>query len=691
MNKIFRYVMVMASAAVMAMNAYAEELSPIIQRNIPAGCPIESTVINDYGLRTQSKGDATASLTVSIILDSSREQEALNVLAISADPEKCLMYQLEKQGNVYVADIEPGVYDVVALINSDNDNTQIFLFSEDADVTSNKRILLNQRSANLSTNISRKSPSGLDLSLPETGDSGNCSIVDHLLLIKHAYFGTLLQNESAAFRNVCTHLQTNLIPQRFEFVRMDAYSWENGPVFMVIPINWENELNGPSDGGWKTINATFATTPMSSAWAAMQESPAFAMTGYFVVSGKRCNSYISIGNYNHEFPTDRIYYWTPEDYDGYYEYYPVMRSNLIAMADASVTSMPYHLTSEGLIPSGLNLIGSGSMMSDNGYLPENGHPRFSNPLADDAKLANAVPAMVCLPSSTDSESWDHGFMYDYTGRHGEQLGIDAYNFSDVITAAELSQIGGYRRTLKVTRDGEVICSTPGDFVKWLEWGNGSKYGMEVSMSNVLIDGELEGNNTATLLYSATNGYIPTVTSLQLRDNDNVTDRFEKGDNASLELTAGTFAFAGSRRFTYSAPSAVKAEYAPHGSSDFTELALTEIPEYFYLPGYGNYYKASLAGVNRASNDKWYDLRITVEGEDGAMQKQTLSPAFRLETTGGGSGIDSINSDKNVHKCNVYSIDGCVLARGIDNIESLKLDSGIYIVIDNGITRKIIID
>ena len=57
---------------------------------------------------------------------------------------------------------------------------------------------------------------------------------------------------------------------------------------------------------------------MSEAWAATQTPPAFAMTGYLVAADKQCCAYIGMGNYNHEFPTDRCYYWTPEGYDGTY-------------------------------------------------------------------------------------------------------------------------------------------------------------------------------------------------------------------------------------------------------------------------------------------------------------------------------------------------------------------------------------
>lgn len=675
------------AALSISLSGIAAEITPIIQRNVPAGCPMLTSSMKDLAQPAVKAAEGTASLTVTVLLDNSRVQEVQNVLAISTDAEKPNMYELGKSGNVYVGDIAQGVYDIVAFIKSDNEDSQIFLFQEDEEITSTKRILLNQRNATITCRIGRTSPTGGELTLPATGDSGNCSIADHLMMLRHNDFGTLLIDETAAFRKVCTHMSTNVIPKRFTITRMDAFTWEQGPAFIVTPVDFEKEYNGPTIDGWKEVSASFAGTPMSDAWKALQAPPVFAMTGFFITSDRYCNSYVSIGNYNHEFLTDRLYYWTPEGYDGYYQYYPVLRDNLIVMGDASVSSMPYRMTADGLVPSGLNLAGSGCMMLVDGRIPATGHPRFSAPLPENAKLGNSVPALVCFPSSASQSGWNNGILYDYTGRYGEQLGLDSYNFSDVLTPNELNQMGGYHRTLSVTRDGTEICSSPDTFGKWLDWGQGDTYGMQISMNNVLIDGETEGVNTASLTYNAADGYIPTLTALQLRDNDVVTDRFDKCDRATLELTAATFALANNKDFRFEAPSAVKAAYAPHGSDTFTDLTLDEVADNFYLPGYGTYYTAALDNVDRESADKWYDLRITVEGKSGAVQTQTLSPAFRLENTASQGGVGHVIRDG---RCDVYSADGLIVARGVENINALRLNHGIYIVIKDGKTRKIVI-
>jgi len=232
-----------------------------------------------------------------------------------------------------------------------------------------------------------------------------------------------------------------------------------------------------------------------------------------------------------------------------------------------------------------------------------------------------------------------------------------------------------------------ICASPDKFVKWLDWGKGISYGMEMKMNNVLIDGVTEGSNTASLTYNASDGFIPTLTSLQFRDNDIVNDRFDNGENATLELTAATFSFISPRNFSFKAPSAVTAEYAPHGDNNFSELDLVEVPEYFYLPGYGSFFRASLDKVNRKSDNKWYDIRITVEGAAGSKQTQILSPAFRMENPNISGYVSSVADDE---KCNIYSIEGRVVARDVDCINALNLEPGTYVVVNGDNARKIIV-
>lgn len=661
--------------------SHAEPLTPVVRSASPHGAP---AAFKSSSAVHRAAAAQTHKATVSVLTDNSRGQEVSNVLAVSADPGMPRLYEGERSGSVYDINAEPGVYDIVAYVVSDDSDTQIFLFKENVDLSAgDQNVLLNQRDAKTSTAMGRVSPSGSALTLPSAGDLGDCSVADHLLMLRHKDFGTLLIDEFAAFRKVCSRIAVNLVPERMSFTRMDAFAWEGGPAFIVTPVDFSKEANGPHDGsGWVSVEADFAATPLSEAWNATQESPLFAMTGYFIVSGGVCNTYVGMGNYNHEFPTRRIHYWVPEDYDGYYEFCPVMRDGLVAMADASVSSMPYRMGPDGLAPCGLNLMGGNSLMTKDGRLPDKGHPRFTGQLPEKACLGEGVPALVCVPTLSDSPTWKNGFFYGFKGRHGEELGIDSYNFTDFLTDEELGSAGGYRRSLSVSCDGKAICTSPADFYKWMDWGSGEEYRFEITMSNVLIGGETPGANTATLTYLASDGFIPTVTSLQTRDaDDKVSMRLGSGKGASLEFTAATFnALPQSSRDKcgFKAPSAVKAEYAPHGTDSFRELAVEEMPGLFFLPGYGNYYKAPLDG---AEKEGWYDLRITVSGAPGASQTQTLSPAFKIT---GYHAADTVAADTAQGGCTVYSIDGTPVAHG----DASGLRPGIYLMAKGSKVSKI---
>ena len=57
--------------------------------------------------------------------------------------------------------------------------------------------------------------------------------------------------------------------------------------------------------------------------------------------------------------------------------------------------------------------------------------------------------------------------------------------------------------------------------------------------------------------------------------------------------------------------------------------MTEDPDLFFMPGFGYFYRGSLADVEANSANGWYDLRITVSDAAGNYLTQTLSPAFAI--------------------------------------------------------------
>ena len=92
-KKTIQWAFIAAITGTSAINAMEAEISPIIQRNEVPGCPVQTTVMRNAPRRAET---GTAQLTVSVILDNTRGQEIQNVLAISADPERPVMYDVAK-------------------------------------------------------------------------------------------------------------------------------------------------------------------------------------------------------------------------------------------------------------------------------------------------------------------------------------------------------------------------------------------------------------------------------------------------------------------------------------------------------------------------------------------------------------------------------------------------------------------
>lgn len=692
-HMIHKYIAALLLIAGYSTSSFADIVKPVVISNIDgrkhamckSAMPIEAQMTN------QSDAETTAKITVSVLTDNTREQDVQAVFAMSAEENSPRLYKAEKSGGTYDINVVPGTYDIVVYIASDNENTQILLFKEDVEVTSQKAIIINQREATISTDIRRIAPSGVAFKLPSIDDPGNSSISDNLLLLRHNEAGTVFRSENAAFRDVGLRISVNLIPKRFSLTRMDVYSWEGGPAYMVIPVDFSKEVNGPDGKGWAYKQLSFAQTPLNKAYNLTRQKPFFNMTGYFVMSDNQCNTFIGMGNDNHEFPIDRIHYWVPEDYDGYYAFLPLVRENMMEAFDAAVSSMPYKMTSQGLVPVGLNFIGNNRLMIKDGCVPTQGHPRFSYEPEDNDLLCNAVPALVCVPVSTEANRWLNGFNFSFKGRYGENLGINTYNFFEDVDKSTMLNLGGYRRDISVRCDDREICSSPDEFVNWINWGSGEKYTCSMQMYNVLIDDQIDGVNKAALTYLASDGYIPTLTHLQMCDsNGKITDRFVSPLDARIELSAATFLFKsmiGNDFYDFKAPSNVIVEYALHGADSFKPLTVVERPEYFFLPGYGNYYEVSLDEMQSPEDNQWYDLRVTVEGVPGAKQVQTLSPAFKLDKSNAIELNANDESTKNA-LCDVYAPDGVLVARNVSSASESSLRPGIYVEVRDGKARKV---
>lgn len=250
-------------------------------------------------------------------------------------------------------------------------------------------------------------------------------------------------------------------------------------------------------------------------------------------------------------------------------------------------------------------------------------------------LANSCPMCVVRCVTEKYEDMDYfGFIPQaYIGRFGEVRRCDQY----VVDT-------------EVRRNGEVVFdSADGGYLE--EWCVDNSFdGHEKGIidatfvdPNVLVDGKVSGSNQTTVRIDERNEdrCAPTLQMLIFRDTEGaITDRFDSPSEGILEFSAGDFNYIESGRHYVCDPIDLKVEYAPYGEEEYRTLEVAEIPENFYMPGFGYFYRGSLGSVTGSSSNGWYDLRFTLEDRAGNRMVQTVSPAFRI---GEGLGLDTPTS------------------------------------------------
>lgn len=209
--------------------------------------------------------------------------------------------------------------------------------------------------------------------------------------------------------------------------------------------------------------------------------------------------------------------------------------------------------------------------------------------------------------------------------------------------------------------------------------------------NILIDGEIDGCVTAELGIKKGEGmdadFIPPVlTFLGMHDTKgNLTDRFDTASDGTVEFYAGDFYFdfnwslteyENYPRYMCRTIPSVKVEYAPYQTDNFAELTVTEVPEKYFYPGWGNYYTVPLKNVSAKSANAWFDLRISLEDEAGNTHVQTLSPAFRVNDA---SGVETVYSDTDSREAVYYDMMGRRIVNPAD---------GIFIERRGNVSRKV---
>ncbi len=223
----------------------------------------------------------------------------------------------------------------------------------------------------------------------------------------------------------------------------------------------------------------------------------------------------------------------------------------------------------------------------------------------------------------------------------------------------------------VGRYGETLCSNLGvasnlkhnnsevDIEEFVPDGSGT-YEYTTTNSNVEVDG-LPGHNTTTVYFDQNqeDNTPPAVEMLHFRSEEGVTDRFATAADGTMEFYASDF------NYQYypdlwggvfqCQPVEVTVEYAPYGTEEWNELAVEEIPELYQEPGWGYFYRGSLAGVTGEGLNGWFDLRFRLQDASGNWMDQVVSPAFRIDDQAYSS-VATVGSD-NAREVARYNLAG----------------------------------
>lgn len=285
--------------------------------------------------------------------------------------------------------------------------------------------------------------------------------------------------------------------------------------------------------------------------------------------------------------------------------------------------------------------------------PFPGHPRFSYPLSQ-KKDAFGNNSPICSALTKLGYVFDDDGNYEFTIVNPQYVG----RYNETRTVDNLTLTG------EIMHNDTVVCTDVKNAKEWAkQWYKSQhakgKMKYKFINSNINVDG-IPGKNITEVTYdeNCSDIFAPTLQMLQFSSTNNeIKDRFESGQEGVLELSCGDVSRDG---IEVSAPASVKVEYAPYGSSDFYNLPVEEVPEYYYMPGLGYYYRGSLGTVKAVSTNGWFDLRVTLSDSVGNMQRQVISPAFKVSSL---TGIRDVALQNGV---SIYAVKSQIYINGIDN-------------------------
>ncbi len=558
-----------------------------------------------------------------------------------------------------------GKYDFYVGVDVGNSDGYLMLTLDDVEVYEDMNLSLSASSAKTRTDITHIGPNGENLVI------GNDYIAssEFMQAVLHGDKVVRFTNSGSAY------IATNNPDSRYKMTRLDMMATTAGVLHMVIPVDFSKPSNGSDATNWMTSIVPIASNPAYERyreWKTEAGDPDYyySFVPFMVLVDGKHLATGGLGVFNSDCPANTVGIWEPTGYDGRFEMIGFPTGSSIKSWHSSISGLPLHRTEDGLRQYGIHFTPDRTIFLADEYSPKlgKGYSIF-NTAPSDKPIGNCAPIMTIIP---DEEYFD----FTYSGRNGESMGyasdyyfLPSQEYWDDIFTTPLCD-------LKFYKDDMLLTDNRMDFPYDCDWGEGGDYRLEISTSNVLVDGTVSGFSRSVSCFNTENGswIPPTITSLQIIDSDSeINDHLESTAGAYVNMTAGLFNYADNyeKRYVYAKfnpVSCTSMEYAPYGTEDFTALPVSEANGYV-LPGYGSRFEASLKGISAEDADAWYDLRISISDQYGSTQTQTISPAFMVK---GLSSIETISTESlDLSSCKIFTMQGI----RVKNIDA----PGIYII------------
>lgn len=343
----------------------------------------------------------------------------------------------------------------------------------------------------------------------------------------------------------------------------------------------------------------------------------------------------------------------------------------ISEVDGKVHFNVYHHNEMGVTTVGSQEVGGTDFFIGQKY---NFHPRFSWDIEEaiNPVFGNNVPILYTEMIWSDDFLTNY-FSNTFIGRYGE------VRFCDSEVATGVFDVNG----MAVKRG--TVSDLDSFSYSWMQnVPKDAECRIRIDDNNILIDDNIPGSLHTVMEFNTgrTDAVPPTLTMLNFRNKeDKITDRFESNDG-TVEFSAADMVPKQNEKtikwFEANESLKVSLQYSPDGSDVWSSLEVKEVPELFFLPGYGNFYRASLSGVTATSENGWFKLRIRLEDEAGNTQEQTIEPAFYIEKL-----VGAVQALEESADFQVDTKDGCVKVVGAENptieiygLDGRKLQSGV---------------